>query len=104
VGCEVERRGRSIHIGGEMTIYAAADLKERLLAALAEEAPACVLDLSQVTEIDTVGLQILLLVERACATRRLPFEVADPSEAVSELLGLLRLNMAAAGTQRGTAR
>jgi len=94
VGCEVERRGGSIHIGGEMTIYAATTLQERLLAALAADAPACVLDLSQVTEIDTVGLQMLLMVERACATRRLAFEVVERSEAVSELLDLLRLNIA----------
>jgi anti-anti-sigma factor len=76
-----------------MTIYAAGTLKERILSALAEEASGCVLNLSEVTEIDTVGLQILLMVERACAARRVAFKVAEPSEAVSELLGLLRLKL-----------
>lgn len=48
---------------GEMTIYQARELKETLLDAL-RDADSVELDLSGVSDIDTAGLQLLLLAKR----------------------------------------
>lgn len=61
---------RSLRLTGELTIYTAADSRQSLLAQLAEhpaEEP-CTLDLSEVTELDTAGLQILLALRRTAPT------------------------------------
>lgn len=88
--CEVEKSGERIHIRGEMTIYAAAPLKEKLFAALEDESDVC-LDLSAVSELDTTGLQLLLLAHHTSTSRGATFSLVRPSDAVNEALGLLRL-------------
>jgi anti-anti-sigma factor len=88
MSCEVDKREGRIHVRGEMTIYDAAALKVGLFDALADE-PAGRLDLSEVTEIDTTGLQILLMSEKRCAARAAPFCIENPSSAVREVLDLL---------------
>ena len=74
-----------------MTIYSAAQTKESLLSAIAVS-NGIELDLSQVSEIDAAGLQLLALVknEAAAGNRRLQF-VAH-SQAVLELLELCNLS------------
>lgn len=57
-----------IAVEGDLTIYSAAADKEALLAAL-EAAPALEIDLSRVDEMDTAGLQLLVLVKREAARR-----------------------------------
>jgi anti-anti-sigma factor len=91
MGCEIEQLGGQIRVAGEMTIYAAADLKATLSAAIVAEAPACVFDLSQVTELDTCGLQFLLMAKTACAARGIEFGLIDASDVVRETFGLLHL-------------
>ena len=57
-----------LHIEGELTIYTAAETKARLLPLLAQ----CIdleIDLSQVNEMDSAGLQLLILAKRACTER-----------------------------------
>ena len=88
MSCEIDKREGRICIRGEMTIYDAVALKGALLAALADE-PSVRLDLADVTEIDTTGLQLLLLSEKACAARTASFQIENPSNAVSELFDLL---------------
>lgn len=81
--------GHALRLDGELTIYRAAELKTALLLALGRAADTLVLDLSGVSEIDSAGLQLLLLLraESAAAGRRL--QLAAPSEAVQELVALL---------------
>ena len=54
-----------LSIVGELTIYRAAELKDALLAEAA--LPGGRLDLGGVTDIDTAGLQLLLLARREAA-------------------------------------
>ena len=57
-----------LRVEGDMTIYQAAELKQTLLASLATTSP-LVLDLSAVSEIDTSGVQLLMMAAqyaRAC--------------------------------------
>jgi anti-anti-sigma factor len=74
-----------LRIEGELTIYQAVDLKQRLFA---EPAPVEI-DLAGVTEIDTAGLQLLLLARKnALATGR-ELRLVRHSPAVIDLFDLL---------------
>jgi anti-sigma B factor antagonist len=59
---QIKSRSGTITLAGDMTVYVAAELKTALLAEFAAGHTA--LDLSQVQEIDTAGLQLLLLLNR----------------------------------------
>lgn len=74
-------RKNQLEIGGELTIYVAAELKEKI-AALLNGDDAIEIDLSQIGEIDSAGLQLLLLARRECAQREKPIVFSNPSEAV----------------------
>jgi len=91
MSCEIEIRKGTIHLRGEMTIYAAASLKDPLFSALASQAKQCRLDLSEVSELDTAGLQLLLMAKRLCAARDLELRVVEPSAAVRAVMELLRI-------------
>jgi anti-sigma B factor antagonist len=51
-------------VSGDMTVYCAAELKPALLAEAAAGYSSLQLDLSQVQEFDTAGLQLILLLNR----------------------------------------
>lgn len=91
MSCDIERHGEHIRISGDMTIYDAAAVKEALLSLLQGDTGACFLDLSQVSEIDSSGLQLLLLARRNAAARHAAFGILSPSAAMRELLSLLHL-------------
>lgn len=84
-------RGR-VFVDGEMTVYTSSDLKARLLAELAEHADATELDLSGVVEIDTAGLQLLLMARRHAGDGGRELRISNPSRPVSDVLELCRLN------------
>ncbi len=73
-------------IEGELTIYTAADSKPKLLAAL--QAPVTEFDLSQVTEIDSAGLQLLLLAKREARTAGIELNFTGHSTAVIDCFDL----------------
>ena len=62
---QVEHRGNGAHVtlAGELTIYSAAEIKAALAEAMSDHAEVEV-DLSGITEIDTAGLQLMLIVKR----------------------------------------
>lgn len=73
-----------------MTIYHAAVQKEALLEAL-KTAAALDLDLSAVSEIDTAGLQLLMLVKSEGERLGKPVRISAHSQAVQETLEFCRL-------------
>lgn len=78
-------------VEGEMTIYRAAELKPALLDAVRTlDAPA--LDLTEVTEFDSAGVQLLLVARREAARlgKRLVLQGASP--AVRDTFALLGLS------------
>jgi anti-anti-sigma factor len=83
----VETRA-SLPIDGEMTIYRAAELKDTLLAALAA-AQALDIELAQVEEIDTSGVQLLLLVQREAARAGKPLVLVGHSAPVRDAFAML---------------
>lgn len=81
---------RNISIDEDMTIYNAATQKPMLLDALdgCEELD---LDLSQVSEMDTAGFQILLLTKREAIKANKTVRLTAHSKSVTELLDLYNM-------------
>ena len=77
----------ALRIEGEISIYRAAELKQALLS---EPAPTEV-DLSGVTEIDTVGVQLLMLAKKTAQAHQRELRLVAHSAAVSEVFELLNL-------------
>ncbi|EIC22199.1 STAS domain-containing protein [Thiorhodovibrio frisius] len=75
---------------GEMTIYSAAANFQRLKEVLDQRSPIH-LDLSQVTEIDSAGLQLLLFAQSEADAHGLAFSIASVSETVDDMLNMLFL-------------
>lgn len=79
-----------VAIAGEMTIYSAAELKEALLAAV-RCGDAVEIDLAEVSELDTAGLQQLLLARREAIREGKSFSLREASRAVGALLDMYRM-------------
>ncbi len=77
-------------LAGEMTIYAAAELKPRLLGPI-ESCAEIEVDLSGVAEIDTAGLQLLILAKRQAISAGKSLRLAGHSRPVLELIELYNL-------------
>lgn len=77
-------------IEGELTIYTAADTKARLTPALAQS-NTLEIDLSRVCELDSAGVQLLLLAKRECEKRNGRLHLHGHSAAVSEVLNMCNL-------------
>ncbi len=80
----------TLAVEGELTIYTAAEMKEKFGALL--ESASIDIDLAQVSEIDTAGLQLLLLLQRECAKREKSISFSNPSEAVQSCWSLCNLS------------
>ena len=80
-----------LRIEGEMTIYRAEELKQALLEPLQPHTTLEV-NLSAVTELDTAGVQLLLLAQRSAQAQQGDVRVTAPSAPVREVLELLRLD------------
>lgn len=93
IQCEESAERHHLQLTGEMTIYTAADLKSQLLQSLTACA-ALDLHLGQISEVDTAGLQQLLLVRREAARLGKPLRLLAPSAAAREVLAFLRLDSA----------
>jgi anti-sigma B factor antagonist len=89
---QVQHKKGRVSVAGEMTVYTAAALRQDLLAALTRHRRTKLLDLSEVTEIDTAGLQLLLAARRQAADDGRELLIADPSRAVRSAIELCRLS------------
>ncbi|TAN67729.1 MAG: STAS domain-containing protein [Methylobacter sp.] len=83
--------GSRIVIEGELTIYTALELKDKLLTGLSanEELE---LDLSEVGEIDGAGLQLLVMIKQQAAILGKVLRITGHSPVVVELLDLSGLS------------
>ena len=78
-------------LDGEVTIYHAATQKELLLGALAGCGGTLEVDLSAVTEIDTAGLQLLMLLKRCAQRQGCELRLLGHSPAVLEVFELVNV-------------
>ena len=81
---------RRLAITQDMTIYHAAEQKNQLLEAL-NEGQTLELDLSQVAEMDTAGLQLLLLAKREARKVEKAVKIIKHSPTVRELIEFTHL-------------
>ncbi|MCU6498073.1 STAS domain-containing protein [Rugamonas sp. A1-17] len=79
-----------VALDGEMTIYRAADLKAIVLDAL-RKTQVLELDLSGVTELDTAGLQVLMLAKQTAHADQRELRLVKHSPAVLEIFDMLDL-------------
>ncbi len=77
----------ALHIEGELTIFRAGELMHALLAS----PPPAEIDLSGVTEIDTAGLQLLMLAKKKAVAEKRELRLVAHSAAVSEVFELLNV-------------
>ncbi len=77
---------------GSLTIFQAAERKPELLHALALAQRVVVLDMSAVDEIDTAGIQLVLLLRRELIASARHLELGSCSPAVLSALDLLQLH------------
>lgn len=73
-----------------MTIYRAASLKEELMALL-EKGPQLAIDLSRVSELDTAGLQLLIMAKNEAVARGGELQLQGHSPAVLNVLDLCNM-------------
>ncbi|CAK0778308.1 STAS domain-containing protein [Gammaproteobacteria bacterium] len=92
MGINTHWQGRrcTLQVEQEMSIYTCADLKDPLLEPLANSRE-LMLDLSTVSEIDTSGVQLLLLLHREAIRRQVALHISGMSTMVREVLGLYGL-------------
>jgi len=77
---------------GALTIFQAAERKPELLHILARSEGMLALDLSGVDEIDTAGVQLLLLLRREAAAQQRTLDVVAYSAPVLAVFDLLQLH------------
>jgi anti-anti-sigma factor len=76
---------------GELTIYGAAELQARLIAALGDAPGGLDIHLAEVTELDSAGVQLLMATARAAQATGRSIVLSAPSEAVRDVLELFDL-------------
>ncbi|MTW14434.1 STAS domain-containing protein [Pseudoduganella eburnea] len=79
-----------LFIEGDLTIRRVQEMKDVLLARLAQS-QALEVDLAGVTDIDTAGVQLLLMARRAAQASGKDLRLSAYSPAVAALFGLLRI-------------
>ena len=79
-----------IEIKDEMTIYTALEQKKELSQHLKADHELQI-DLSEVSEIDSAGLQILLFLKQEASTKNILLTLAHHSQSVIEVFELLNL-------------
>ncbi len=84
-----EIRENRIVIDDEMTIFTAADLKSIFVERLSGNGDV-ELDLSKVSEMDTTGFQLLLLLDRELKKRQKNLHIRGVSEKVRAVFALYR--------------
>ena len=84
----IEPVADGIRVTGEMTVYTAGQIKQPLLDALVGGSTNIEVDLSGVSEFDTAGLQLLLLIHREALVRGRTLRFAAASGIVREVLRL----------------
>jgi len=83
----------SLVLDGELTIYRAAELRETLIAALAGvgEGAALELDLTEVSELDSAGVQLLMAAKKSAQAAQRDLRLVGHSPAVLEIFETLDL-------------
>lgn len=77
----------TVRIDGELTIFRAMELKAQLLG----NPPVEVIDLGGVTDFDTAGLQLLMMVKKSAQAQGREVQLVNHSPVVLEVMDLLNV-------------
>ena len=88
---EANKSSPTFKVQGEFTIYQAASLKQEMISFL-EGHNTIDIDLSEVSEIDAAGIQLLLLAKKTAAAKEKKLRLIEHSSPVLEALELLNLS------------
>jgi len=92
IQCQCDKNGCChIFLSGELTIYQASDMKPQLLDAISR-CTEIELHLADVSEIDTAGLQLLVLIEQEALRTSKHLRLTEHSPAVVDIIQLFDLN------------
>jgi anti-anti-sigma factor len=84
-----DRRG-SLVLEGELTIHHALDMKQALLSVLAQS-ESIEISLAGVTEMDTAGAQLLLMIKREAEEQGVALRLKDHTSAVRTVVDTMQL-------------
>ena len=87
---EILENGQKVHIRGPLTIYGAAQARDRFLQALRAGAD-IEIDLSAVDELDTAGFQLLLALKQEGRRKGCDVRLVGHSRAVLEVIDLYHM-------------
>ncbi|WP_421683098.1 STAS domain-containing protein [Stutzerimonas urumqiensis] len=91
MSCEISAVGEGrFRLAGELCVFHAAELKPHLLAIVQADADREI-DLAQISEVDTAGIQLLLLAKREAARLGGRLAFVNHSEPLLDAIGLLNL-------------
>lgn len=86
-------KNEAFQLDGELTIYTCADKKQELTVVMSESGKADIdLDLSQVTEIDTAGLQLLILMKTRMTQEERQMNVTAYNDVIQDVMDLCNLS------------
>lgn len=88
---EFDMKSGVLALSGELTVYSAAELRELLSRSAGGSDEPLEVDLAEVTEIDTAGLQLLLLLRRRARASGRDLHIIAASNVVRETLSLCGL-------------
>ncbi|GFE86756.1 anti-sigma factor antagonist [Steroidobacter agaridevorans] len=88
-----------LRVDGEMTIYRANEVAQTLFASVRAHAGDVKLDLSDVSEFDTAGLQLVLMARRIVEANGHRLDLVRPSQCVAEVLDLCNVALTTDPTQ-----
>lgn len=84
----IETETGRLRLQCDLTIFQAAELWRSMSGAIAEQT-SVEIDLAEVSEIDTAGMQLLLMLKRAAANERRELRLVNHSPAIVQALGLV---------------
>jgi anti-anti-sigma factor len=93
----------TLSLGGDLTILRAAELRETLLARLAQAPRVLALDLAEVGDFDSAGVQLLLATRRALDEAGAQLAIVAASPTVRASLALFGLGALLAPAAEGAA-
>ncbi len=80
-----------LEVQGDLDNALVARMRESLFSAAASSPPRIVIDMAEVSFVDTVGLRTLIAARRRCAAAGTDFALRSPSRAVLRLLSVTHL-------------
>ena len=86
-----EKNKARLRLEGVLTVYEVAELRETLITAL-EEKDGIVLDLSNVTDIDTTGIQLLCSAYRTAKDAKKGFTIIGANDTFRDVISRIGLN------------